>query len=71
MSFFWKYKVNIRRDRETRLILVLNVNATSYTTHSLSCTFSLVSGGHRGRDSMVVGFITTHETSAYHHYRFE
>ena len=54
-----------------RLILVLDVYATSYPIHSFSCAFSLVSGGRRGRDSMVVGFITTHETSAYHHYRFE
>ena len=28
-------------------------------------------GGHRGRDHMVVGFTTTYAISAYHHWCFE
>jgi hypothetical protein len=40
----------------------------STTCHIVSTSCQFFSGGSCGRDRMVVGFITTHGISAYHHY---
>jgi hypothetical protein len=34
---------------------------------STSCSFTLICGGRRDHDRIVVGFITTNAFSAYHH----
>jgi hypothetical protein len=38
-----------------------------YILYSVSSHGRHLDGGHRGRDSMVVGFTTTYAISVYHH----
>ena len=45
-------------------------NIAQYISRKLSHD-TLFVGGHRGRDRMVVGFITICANSAYHHYSCE
>ena len=58
-------------------VTALNVKWLIYTKHQvgqclwtycfLFFPFLVIIGGHRGRDHMVVGFITSYTISAYHH----
>jgi hypothetical protein len=45
----------------------LNIESGRQCTKLLNYTKSVLTWGHRGRDSMVVGFITTDASSSYLH----
>jgi hypothetical protein len=47
-------------------ILTLSHNLYTFWTVIGDCS-TVLSGGHHGRDHMVVGFITTYAISVYHH----